>query len=79
MTYMPNTRNIFMETGSRRSLAYCIKASSEDTSETSEVGEVFSGLKEKVSQPLYQHIQTTLINLNAPVNICFSIDCNTVV
>ncbi|KAK9075370.1 hypothetical protein SSX86_003693 [Deinandra increscens subsp. villosa] len=33
--------------GSRRSLSYCIKASSDDTSETSEVGEVFSGLKEK--------------------------------
>nr|GEW07855.1 protein curvature thylakoid 1A, chloroplastic-like [Tanacetum cinerariifolium] len=33
--------------GSKRSLSYCIKASSEDTSETSEVGEVFSGLKEK--------------------------------
>ncbi|XP_071732227.1 protein CURVATURE THYLAKOID 1A, chloroplastic-like isoform X2 [Rutidosis leptorrhynchoides] len=33
--------------GSKRSLSYCIKASSEDTSETSEVGEVFAGLKEK--------------------------------
>ncbi|KAI3705742.1 hypothetical protein L1987_75983 [Smallanthus sonchifolius] len=33
--------------GSRRSVSYCIKASSDDTSETSEVGEVFSGLKEK--------------------------------
>ncbi|PWA95803.1 cyanobacterial aminoacyl-tRNA synthetase, CAAD domain-containing protein [Artemisia annua] len=33
--------------GSKRSLAYFIKASSEDTSETSEIGEVFSGLKEK--------------------------------
>ncbi|KAK1431776.1 hypothetical protein QVD17_08413 [Tagetes erecta] len=33
--------------GSRRSLSYCIKASSDDTSETSDVGEVFSGLKEK--------------------------------
>ncbi|KAI7755344.1 hypothetical protein M8C21_005604 [Ambrosia artemisiifolia] len=33
--------------GSRRSVSYRIKASSEDSSETSEVGEVFSGLKEK--------------------------------
>ncbi|KAI3784048.1 hypothetical protein L1987_43140 [Smallanthus sonchifolius] len=33
--------------GSRRSVSYCIKASSDDTSETSEAGEVFSGLKEK--------------------------------
>ncbi|KAL4557022.1 hypothetical protein LXL04_035192 [Taraxacum kok-saghyz] len=32
---------------SRRSLSYCIKASSEDPSETSDIGEVFSGLKEK--------------------------------
>ncbi|XP_076952631.1 protein CURVATURE THYLAKOID 1A, chloroplastic-like [Bidens hawaiensis] len=34
-------------TGSKRSVKYCIKASSDDTSETSEIGEVFSGLKEK--------------------------------
>ncbi|KAM0034317.1 putative cyanobacterial aminoacyl-tRNA synthetase, CAAD domain, protein CURVATURE THYLAKOID 1 [Helianthus debilis subsp. tardiflorus] len=33
--------------GSRKSVSYRIKASSEDSSETSEVGEVFSGLKEK--------------------------------
>ncbi|KAJ9545759.1 hypothetical protein OSB04_025466 [Centaurea solstitialis] len=33
--------------GSKKSLAYRIKASSEDPSETSEVGEVFSNLKEK--------------------------------
>ncbi|KAL8232103.1 hypothetical protein R6Q57_001881 [Mikania cordata] len=33
--------------GSRRLLSYCIKASSEDTSETSEVGELISGLKDK--------------------------------
>nr|XP_043614645.1 protein CURVATURE THYLAKOID 1A, chloroplastic-like [Erigeron canadensis] len=33
--------------GSKRSSSYCIKASSEDSSETSQVGEVFSGLKEK--------------------------------
>ncbi|KVI07114.1 protein CURVATURE THYLAKOID 1A, chloroplastic-like isoform X1 [Cynara cardunculus var. scolymus] len=33
--------------GSKKSLSYRIKASSEDSSETSEVGEVFSNLKEK--------------------------------
>ncbi|CAH1445506.1 unnamed protein product [Lactuca virosa] len=44
----PLTHSSKLQTSaSKRSLSYRIKASSEDTSETSEIGEVFSGLKEK--------------------------------
>lgn len=52
ITSMPDIHQNLFETASKRSLSYRIKASSEDTSETSEIGEVFSGLKEKVSHYL---------------------------
>ncbi|KAI3508355.1 hypothetical protein L1887_23361 [Cichorium endivia] len=46
----PLTRSFKLQTSASKrslSLSYRIKASSEDTSETTEIGEVFSGLKEK--------------------------------
>ncbi|XP_071711792.1 protein CURVATURE THYLAKOID 1A, chloroplastic-like isoform X2 [Rutidosis leptorrhynchoides] len=44
---LPPSSNLRIS-GPKRSSSYCIKASSEDTpEETSQVGEVFSGLKEK--------------------------------